>query len=239
MSTSIVTLSRQSGLMAEMKTVANNIANLSTTGYRREGVVFTEYVRQTVNGDSLSMAAGRARAIDLAQGTLQETGARFDFAIEGDGFFLIETPQGERLTRAGAFTPNADGELVTPDGARLLDAAGAPVFAPPDAGDISLAPDGTLSADGQPLGRIGLYRPADPVGLEREAGARFRAEDGIVALAPEEGGRILQGRLEGSNVDPVLELARMIEVQRAYELGQAFLDRESDRRSKLIDTLTR
>ena len=239
MSTSIVTLARQSGLMAEMQTVANNIANLSTTGYRREGVVFTEFVRQTGNGDSLSIAAGRARTIDLTPGTLQETGARFDFAIEGEGFFLIETPQGERLTRAGAFTPNADGELVAPDGAPLLDAGGAPVFAPPDAGDIAVAPDGTLSADGQPLGRIGLYRPADPSGLVREAGARFRSEDAFVPLAPEEGGRILQGRLEGSNVDPVLELARMVEVQRAYELGQAFLDRESDRRSKLIDTLTR
>jgi flagellar basal-body rod protein FlgF len=237
MSTSVVTLSRQVGLMREMTTVANNIANASTTGYRREGMTFTEFVQTTPGGESLSMAAGRARTIDLSQGGLSHTGGAFDLAIEGDGFFLVQTPQGERLTRAGAFTPNAAGDLVTPDGHRLLDAGGAPVFVPPDAETVAIADDGTLSADGAPVARIGLWRPADPAGLVREAGTLFAAEQGTEPVP--EGGRILQGRLEGSNVDPVAEMARMIEVQRAYELGQAFLERESDRRSKLIDTLTR
>jgi len=237
MSISSITLSRQVGLMAEMNTVANNIANAATTGYRREGLVFTEFVNATGDGPSVSMAAGRARTIDLTQGALTETGGRFDFAIEGEGFFLIETPRGERLTRAGSFSQNQAGELVTPDGYLLLDAGGAPVFAPADAGDVSVAADGTVSADGVPIGQIGLHRPADPTGLVREAGALFRADAGTEPVI--EGARILQGRLEGANVNPVLEIARMIEVQRAYELGQAFLERESDRRSKLIDTLTR
>ncbi|MEM1430650.1 MAG: flagellar hook-basal body complex protein [Pseudomonadota bacterium] len=237
MSISSITLSRQVGLMTEMNTVANNIANAATTGYRREGIVFTEFVNATGTGPSVSLAAGRARSLDLTQGLLTETGGRFDFAIEGDGFFLVETPRGERLTRAGSFSQNAAGELVTPDGYLLLDAGGAPVFAPADAGDVSVAADGTVSADGAPIGQIGLYRPADPAALVREAGALFRADAGTEPVL--EGARILQGRLEGSNVNPVQEIARMIEVQRAYELGQAFLDRESDRRSKLIDTLTR
>ncbi|NBC96134.1 MAG: flagellar hook-basal body complex protein [Deinococcus-Thermus bacterium] len=237
MSTSVVTLSRQVGLMREMDTIANNIANAATAGYRREGVLFTEYVRATRGGESLSMAAGRARNIDLTQGDLRQTGGAFDLAIEGEGFFLVETPAGERLTRAGSFTPNAAGDLVTDAGHRLLDAGGAPVFAPPDARDIAVARDGTMTADGAPVARIGLYRPVDPAGLVREAGALFRAEDGVEPVLQEVA--ILQGRLEGSNVDPVLEIARMIEVQRAYELGQAFLERESDRRTKLIDTLTR
>jgi flagellar basal-body rod protein FlgF len=236
MSTSIVTLSRQSGLMREMTTIANNIANADTAGYRREGLVFSEFVRTTPGGDSLSIAAGRARTIDLRQGALTATGGRFDLAIEGEGFFLVATPEGERLTRAGAFTPNEAGDLVTAEGHALLDAGGAPVFAPPAARDIFVAADGTVSADGAPISQIGLYRPTDPTTLEREAGALFRAE-GVEPVI--EGATILQGRLESSNVDPVTEIARMIEVQRAYELGQAFLDRESDRRSKLIDTLTR
>ncbi len=237
MSTSIVTLARQVGLMREMNTVANNIANAATTGYRREGVLFTEYIKATPGGDSLSMAAARARTIDLSQGALTQTGGTFDLAIEGEGFFLVQTPTGERLTRAGTFTPNDAGDLVTPDGHPLLDAGGAPVFAPPEAEVITIAPDGTMSADGAPIAQIGLWRPVDPTDIVREAGALFRAEQGTEPVI--EGGRILQGRIEGSNVDPVTEIARMIEVQRAYELGQAFLDRESDRRSKLIDTLTR
>ncbi|MEM9249426.1 MAG: flagellar hook-basal body complex protein [Pseudomonadota bacterium] len=237
MSISSITLSRQSGLVNEMNTIANNIANAATTGYRREGVVFTEYVHGTGSGPSVSMAAGRGRSIDLTQGTLTETGARYDLAIQGDGFFLIETPQGERLTRAGSFTPSPAGELVTPDGHLLLDAGGAPVFAPAGAADVFIATDGTVSADGAPIGQIGLYLPADPNSLVREAGAIFQADAGFEPVL--EGSVILQGRLETANVNPVLEIARMIEVQRAYELGQAFLERESDRRSSLIDTLTR
>lgn len=237
MSTSIVTLSRQVGLMREMNTIANNIANAGTTGFRREGVTFSEFVQTTPGGDSLSIAAARARRIDLSQGGLQPTGGQFDFAIEGEGFFLVDTPRGERLTRAGAFSPNAFGDLVTPAGDPLLDAGRARVFVPPDVQTVTLGADGTLSADGNPVAQIGLFRPLDAKGLTREAGALFRAEGGVEPVI--EGGRILHGRIEGANVEPVLEIARMIEVQRAYELGQAFLDRESDRRSKLIDTLTR
>ncbi|MEM9902126.1 MAG: flagellar hook-basal body complex protein [Pseudomonadota bacterium] len=237
MSISSITLSRQVGLLAEMNTVANNIANATTTGYRREGVIFTEFVNATGTGPSVSLAAGRARNIDLSQGIVTETGGRYDLAIQGEGFFLVETPQGERLTRAGSFTPSPAGELMTPDGHLLLDAGGAPVFAPPDAADVAIAADGTVSADGAPLGQIGLFRPLDITALVREPAALFRSDGGIEPVI--EGSTILQGRLEGANVNPVLEIARMIEVQRAYELGQAFLERESDRRSKLIDTLTR
>jgi len=182
------------------------------------------------------MARDRARHIDLTQGAITKTAATFDFAIQGEGFFLVEGPQGELLTRAGRFSPNADGDLVTPDGRRVLDAGGAPVFVPPDARAITVASDGTLSADGQPLNVIGLVRPADPNGLIRESGALFRSEAGTEPILEPV---ILQGFVENANVDPVLEITRMIEVQRAYELGQAFLDRESDRRSKVIDTLTR
>ncbi len=111
-----VTLTRQSGLMREMELIANNIANASTAGFRREGVVFSEYVRRLDDAPSLSMAHASARHVDLTPGETEMTGAAFDFAIEGEGFFLVETPQGNRLTRAGMFTPSAEGELVNPDG---------------------------------------------------------------------------------------------------------------------------
>lgn len=229
------TLNRQSGLMREMGVVANNIANASTTGFRREGVVFSEYVAALDQDPSLSMAHASGRHVDLSQSTLSQTGGQFDLAIQGAGFFLIETPQGERLTRAGSFTPSAEGELVTPDGYRLLDAGGAPVFVPPDARGIAVAADGTMSADGQPIAQIGLWQPSDPLALRHQSGTLF--EGG--ALEPAEGATILQGMLEDSNVEPVSEIARMIEVQRAYELGQKFLDAEDERVRGVISTLGR
>jgi flagellar basal-body rod protein FlgF len=229
------TLNRQSGLMREMSVVANNIANVSTTGFRREGVVFSEYVAGMDEDPSLSMAHASGRLVDLTQATLSQTGGSFDFAIQGDGFFLIETPEGERLTRAGAFTPNAEGELVTPDGYRLLDAGGAPVFVPPDAKAVGLSQDGTLSAEGQPIAQIGLWQPADPLALRHQAGTLFDGGE----LEPVENGTVIQGMLEESNVQPVSEIARMIEVQRAYELGQKFLDAEDDRVRGVIQALGR
>jgi flagellar basal-body rod protein FlgF len=229
------TLTRQSGLMREMGVVANNIANSSTVGFRREGVVFSEYVVALDRDPSLSMAYASGRQVDLSQATLGQTGGQFDFAIQGDGFFLIETPQGQRLTRAGSFTPSAEGELVTPDGYRLLDAGGAPVFVPPDTKGVAIASDGTLSADGLPIAQIGLWQPADPLTLQHQSGTLFAAGE----VEPAEGATILQGMLEDSNVEPVSEIARMIEVQRAYELGQKFLDAEDQRVRGVIQTLGR
>lgn len=231
------TLTRQSGLWSEMRVVANNIANASTTGYRAEGVIFSEYVRGLGPDDpSLSMAAARVRDTSELQGGLSQTGGTYDLAIEGDGYFLIETPQGERLTRAGHFVTNENGDLVTPDGFPVLDAGGAPVFIPQGAGPVAIAPDGTISADGQPVGQIGLYAPADPLGVIRENGVRFRSEAGVEPVIE---GRMLQGWLEESNVDPVLQVARMIEVSRAYELGQSFLEREDERIRATIRDLSK
>jgi flagellar basal-body rod protein FlgF len=229
------TLNRQSGLMREMGVVANNIANASTTGFRREGVVFSEFVAALDEDPSLSMAHASGRNVDLSQSTISQTGGQFDFAIQGEGFFLIETPQGQRLTRAGSFTPSAEGELVTPDGYRLLDAGGAPIFVPPDAKGVALAADGTVSANGQPIAQVGLWQPADPLSLRHQAGTMFAAAD----LEPAEGAVVLQGMLEDSNVEPVSEIARMIEVQRAYELGQKFLDSEDERVRGVIQALGR
>lgn len=232
-----VALSRQSGLMNEMQAVAHNLANMSTTGYRKEGVIFSEFVKALDGAEpSLSMATANTRNLDLSQGALTQTGALFDFAIQGDGFFKVETPNGERLTRAGSFTPNAEGELVTADGFRLLDGGGSPVFVPPDARAITLGKDGTLSADGRPLTQIGLWQPIDPIDLAHESGTFFKAEKGV---EPIEQATILQGFLEDSNVDPITEIARMIEVQRAYEMGQTFLDREDQRIRGVIQTLGR
>lgn len=228
-----VTLTRQSGLMREMQVVANNIANLSTAGFRREGVLFEEFLQPAEGAASLSMASGNARVMDLSQAGFASTGGTFDFAIQGDGFFLVDTPQGQRLTRAGSFTPSAEGILVNPDGHPLLDEGGSPIPVP--TGQIALAADGTLSANGQPFAKLGLWQPTDPLAMRHEGGTLF---DGGT-LEPAAGATLQQGMLEDSNVDPVTEVARMVEVQRAYELGQGFLDREDERQRGVIQTLGR
>jgi flagellar basal-body rod protein FlgF len=230
-----VGLTRQSGLMREMQVIANNIANMATTGYRREGVVFAEHVSSTGPEDpSLSMGNAIGRSISPVQGAITVTGGQFDIAIEGEGFFLVETPEGEALTRAGNFIRNDVGELVTANGARLLDAGGAPVFVPATARSVAISGDGTLSADGQPLTRIGTWAPVDPMELSRQSGTLFVAPSGV---EPRDDARFVHGALEASNVNPVAEIARMIEVQRAYELGQSFLDAEDGRVRDFLRTV--
>lgn len=236
MDTSYTTLSRQSGLMNEMRLVANNIANANTTGYRQQGLVFSEFVKVSPGNPSLSMARAEARNTSLQQGVLTETGGQFDFAIEGDGFFMIETPSGNRLTRAGAFSPSAEGDLVTMDGYRVLDSNGAPVFIPPDAASIDVGSDGTLSIEGQVLGQIGVYRVADPTSLVREGSTQFRSD---AAIEPVEEPVIVHRFLEGSNVNAIEQVTRMIEIQRAYELGQSFLETEDERVRGALKALMR
>ncbi len=221
------TITRQTGLMQEMRAIANNIANASTTGFRAEEVIFAEHVA-AIGPDhpSLSMATADVRRTVMTQGALSQTGGPFDLAVEGEGYFMVQTPEGERLTRAGHFTPNQNGDLVTSEGYPVLDAGGAPVFVPTDAGRVAISADGTISAGGQPIGQIGLVVPLDPNGMLREDGVRFRADGGV---EPAPNGRMMQGFLEDSNVNPILQIGRMIEVQRAYELGQNFLQSEDER----------
>ena len=234
--TGYATLTRQSGLLREMAVIANNIANASTTGYRQEGLVFSEFVHRVAEGPSLSMALGDANTTSFLQGTLTETGGTFDLAIEGEGFFLIETPDGNMLSRAGSFSPNAEGDLVTMSGHRVLDAGGAPVFIPPDAENLGISADGTLSHEGRAIGQIGLFAPVEGDRLTRRDGVMFQTE---VDPEPVENATIVQGFLEASNVDPISQMARMIEVQRAYEMGQSFLETENDRVRSVLQTLIR
>lgn len=229
-------LTRQSGLVREMQVIANNIANMSTRGYRQQGVVFSEFVQDTGDDPSLSMAEANSLNTAFLAGQLTETRAPFDFAIEGDGFFLVETQRGERLTRAGSFQPNDLGELVSPEGFRLLDIGRAPILITGDAAEIFVAPDGTISNARQPIAQIGVFVPTQPETLKREDGVLFDAGE---EFEPTVDASLRRGFLEGSNVNPILQVARMIEVQRSYEMGQKFLDREDSRIRDAMKAFTR
>ena len=229
-----VTLTRQSGLLSELRALAQNVANASTVGYRREGIVFSEYVKEG-GEESISMARAGARFIDQVQGVLKRTGSSFDLAIEGEGFFRVETEDGERLTRAGNFSLDDAGRLVTPEGLRVLSADGAAITIPPDSGTVAIAGDGEISARGEVIARIGVST-IDSRQLRREGDNLFRA---LEEPRPAEDFKVAQGFLENSNVNAVSEIARLIEVQRAYELGQGLMQREHDRLSTAIQKLGR
>lgn len=235
--TGYIALTRQSGLLKELQAVANNIANISTTGFRREGVIFAEALKALdTEGGGIAMTSARVRFTDSAVGNLSQTGGPLDLAIDGPGFFMVETPEGERLTRAGSFSSNADGDLVTMTGYRVLDSGGAPIFIPPDAGLVGIAEDGTVSANGRLIAQIGVFEVEDPQMMTRANGVMFQFD---ADPQPAENSFVLQGFLEGSNVDAVTEMARLIEVQRAYELGQNLMDSEDERVRSSIRTLGR
>lgn len=234
-------LSRQSGLMRELSVIANNIANSDTTGFKRESAVFSEYIRRagTAAGpsdqpqNSISMGRLGAHVSHFESGAIRQTGGSLDVAIDGDGFFTVETPQGERLTRAGHFMTDAEGTLMMTNGYAVLDDGGGRIQLPLEVNLLAIGSDGTISADGVEVARLGLVT-AEPTQMTREGDNLWQTGG---PTQPLEAPRLMQGFLEGSNVEPVNEIARMIEVQRHYDAGQKLLEIEHDRIKSVVSTV--
>ena len=226
-------LTRQNGLVREMRLIANNIANAATTGYRQESIMFSEHLQDNGAG-GLSTAHANIARTDHHQGALHRTGNSLDLALEGGGFMAVETPLGTRLTRAGSFMLSPEGEVINASGHKLLDQSQSPIFLPPNSGEIAIAVDGTLSVGGEIFSSVGVVVPEQIETLAREDGVVF-SYDG--ELIPDENTRLLQSHLEKSNTNPVQQIARMIEVQRAYELGQSFLEKESERQKNATKSI--
>ncbi len=230
-----VILGQQRAALRRLDIIANNIANISTTGFRREDTVFSEYIHQLdVAGGQVSAVDTGAGYTDLSQGALKRTGNTFDVSLEGEGWFQVETPAGERLTRDGRFLLNNASELVTKDGYRVLDEGGAPIFVPPDATAVHIASDGTISADSLPVARLGVMTAAATT-LTRESSTLFASPD----IQPLTDPRLAQGFLETANVNPVYEITALIEVQRAYEQARSLMEAEDSRITQTIRTLGR
>jgi flagellar basal-body rod protein FlgF len=170
---------------------------------------------------------------DLSEGPMTATGNNLDFAIHGSGYFAVDTPQGERYTRVGRFQLDAQDQLVTSQGHAVLDTGGAPIFAPAEDGEIVVARDGTISVNGEPLGRIAVVQFEDEQAMRKLAGGLYTGDDPQPALDAE----IVQGMVEDSNVEPVLELTRMITVLRSYQSAQRMMETEHERQRRAISTL--
>ncbi|NNU15383.1 flagellar hook-basal body complex protein [Parvularcula sp. ZS-1/3] len=231
----VASIARQSGLLRELSVVANNIANASTTGFKRDAAVFAEFVSRRAGEPSMSIGSLRGHVLDAAQGGMTRTDGKLDLAIEGDGYFAIGQGDEVLLSRAGKFTLDAQRVLVQADGFPVLDEAGGEITVPEEASVIAISQRGVMSADGFEIATIGILQ-AEPGSLSRLGGSLYRAT-GAVRFVDEPSVR--QGFLEGSNVSPVIEMARLIEAQRLYEAGAALQTDEHERITQMIEALGR
>jgi len=242
----LVGLSRQVALQRELDVIANNLANINTNGFKGESVQFEEYLSSPARADGFPLADrrvafvhDRATIADFSQGPLAQTGNTLDVAISGEGFLVVDTPAGERYTRNGALTRSANGELVTSEGYRVRGAQGAIQLDQNDS-DILIARDGTISAQNSnqiaDRGKIRLVRFADPQRLVKEGLSLYSAADQQPQPATPATG-LVQGMVEKSNVQPVLEMGRMIEVTRAYTSLANLMTRTDELRRTAINKL--
>jgi len=243
----LVGLSRQVALQRELDVIANNLANLNTNGFKGESVQFEEYLSSPARADAFPLADRRVSFVqdrstlaNFSQGPLEQTGNALDVAISGDGFLVVATPAGERYTRNGALSRNAAGELVTSEGYRVLGAQGAIQFDQNDS-DILIASDGAISAqNGNQIadrGKVRLVRFDDPQLLSKE-GSSLYAAAGQQPQPVTAATTLVQGSIEKSNVQPVVEMGRMIEVTRAYTSLANLMTRTDELRRTAINKLS-
>jgi flagellar basal-body rod protein FlgF len=223
-----------------MDVTAQNIANADTPGFKSQRMLFTDWLSrqgsstQAAGEPSIAYVQDKATWRDQAAGGLSHTGNPFDLALTGDGYFTIATPNGPRLTRNGRFGPMPDGTLSDMAGNAVLDSAGQPIRLSPNDISVTIAGDGTVSGQDGQLGKIGVVQPSDPMRITAEGSGLFRAD---VPTAPVTSPSVVQGAVEGSNVQPVLEVTRMMDGLRQFQFVSELVQAENDRQQSAIDKL--
>lgn len=233
-----IMLSRQVGLFQDMAVLANNIANVNTTGYQAQRLLFNEYLVKEGNIESaknqkMAFADGATSWQDNTNGPIRVTNNPLDVALQGEGYFAVETPLGTRYTRAGNFTINAEGTLVTQEGYPVLDNANKHINFDPETKEIAIGGAGNITQDGAELGILGVYSFDNPQELQRAGDTLFRADaEAKPVIAP----RVSQGTLEGANVQAVLELTHMIDISRSVGSTAKYIDTMYDLQRKTSNT---
>jgi flagellar basal-body rod protein FlgF len=229
-------LSQQMALSRQMDMVANNIANMNTPGFKAQGLLFKEYVNDKgPPGSKISLVEQVGSYRNLVQGSMMQTSNPLDAAIEGDGYFAVQTPEGTRYTRNGSFSLNGAGEIVTKEGYQLI-GSGGPLIVPQEAGQVTIMENGEVATEDGTIGKLKLVSFDNPQGLVAVGHNLFDAKD-----APEQpvaAPRVRQGMLEGSNVQPVVEMNRMIQVSRMYQSAQRLMMSDHEAQRKMIQHMT-
>lgn len=239
----LIGLSRQTALRRELDVVANNVANISTNGFKAQRMAFQEYLMPVARADDfpyadkrLSYVQDRGTWQDFKSGALQVTENPLDVAINGEGFFVVDTPAGERYTRDGSFLLNTQGQLVTASGEPVQTTEGVLQLAENET-DLAIAADGTITTTVGVRGRIRMVNTANPQNLKSEGGNLFSSPVPMVEMAAGVS-RLKQGVLEKSNVEPVLEVSRMMELTRSYQSISSLMQRSEQMRSTAIERLS-
>lgn len=239
-----VGLSREMVLQQQMDIVANNIANADTTGFKVEALQTAEDPQRpafTLGGPApVKFVVSNGVIRDFSQGALHRTDAPLDLAIDGQGFFQVQTASGPRYTRDGRFRLDDQGQLTTAAGQPVMDDGGGAISLDPTKGPVTIAPDGTISQgtgkDIIRVAKIGVVNFSNLSGLQK-TGDNLYQNTSNVQPTPVDAPKIRQGMLESSNVNPILEITRMIEVSRAYEQLAKMMDSQADLSSQAIQQL--
>ena len=243
-----VGLSRQMTLQRQMDVAANNIANMDTAGFKVEHL---RVATDPENSPHASLGLGRAPINyvlengmdrDVSPGSIEQPGAPLDMALNGDGFFSVQTAQGVQYTRDGRFGTNAQNQIVDRTGNTLLDTGGNPITVDPTKPLPVIGADGTVTQQDPTghlvvLGRVGVTRFANRGALEKIGGNKFDDPTGAAGAAPARDVTVVQGFVEKSNVNPVAEVTSLINITRAYERVQNLITTTTDLSSKAIDAL--
>ena len=214
------------GKMAEreLNDAAHNLANIATPGYKASRTAFSAYLVRALHGEAAYPSLDR-QGFDLREGPVRATGRPLDVALHGPGFLVVRLPNGElALTRAGDLRLDGEGRLLAGLGYPLVNEANRPVRLPQ--GEVLIAPDGTIRVGGNEIAKLRLVEVADTGKLVRKGGGIWQAPP--QAWQPAAHTRIQQGALEGSNVNAVLEITRIVQLTRHYDLEMRLVERYAE-----------
>lgn len=236
----MVGLSAQQVLRQRMDTTANNLANMTTAGFKAERLVTRELSERPAAAHDTPQEIAFVDAWmlqrDFSTGPLEQTGNPLDMAIEGEGFFVVQTADGEAYTRDGRFAMDTQGRVITRSGDIVL-GEGGPITIDPNGGPISISREGSITQNEALVGTFRAVAFDTPAALEKIGENLWRATD--EAPRPPENSRIAAGFVEGSNVNPVAELTQMIEISRAYQAVSKMISQSDELRGASIEKLAR
>jgi len=234
-----VVLSRLSSQQRAMEAVAHNLANLETPAYQAERMLFSRFVHRGESNAAKSpthYTIDRATWRDSAPGPLSTTGNPLDLALRGPGYFVVETPRGDRYTRAGRFTLSNDGRIVDLEGNALLDERSQPLTLSAGDSRIEILGDGTVRSENGAIGKLRVVQFDTLQGMRPEGDRLYASNEPPTPVARP---NVIQGVIEGSNVKSVLELTRMTEITREFQSAVGFADAEHDRIRTAIERILR
>lgn len=231
--TTYIALSRQMAMHRQLDVIANNMANMDTTAFKGNRILFEEYLVDAKDGSNLSFVQDVGTVRNATQGEVSRTDNPLDIAISGRGYLVVGAPEGDRYTRNGHLRIDDNGVLVTQDGHPVLSDAGTPLVINP-ADRPSFAKDGTISSDAGLIGRLQIVAFENEHTLKPIGASLYATEQRPI---PAEGASIEQGMIENSNVEPIIEITAMIELLRSYQSTQSMMQREDELRRRAIRQL--